>query len=222
VKTGADLSQVVSWNYANSREILENRTPIPTILHQRLSIDWSDKENRPPLPRASGMAGHDVHWLDRLEAGVKAHIQAMQQKRDEMAAQARPPQAVLDVVLTDPEAVKLGAGLNKAYAATLRMGKKGEYVNVLERAKAATEDYLAHFPPERRGAILLGALASVYGKEEGGSDTAVWLVGNKEAAGNGSIAHQTILALREIGVLDDLIVTEAGLIAYPAGMDAEG
>jgi len=25
----------------------------------------------------------EAHWLDRLEAGVKAHIQAMQQKRDD-------------------------------------------------------------------------------------------------------------------------------------------
>ncbi len=33
VKTGADLSQVVLWNYDNSREILESRTPIPAILH---------------------------------------------------------------------------------------------------------------------------------------------------------------------------------------------
>ncbi|MBK8986193.1 MAG: hypothetical protein IPM39_08945 [Chloroflexi bacterium] len=61
---------------------MESRTPIPAILHKRLSIDWSDKEKRPPLPRASGMAGGKLHWLDRLEAGVKAHIQAMQAKRD--------------------------------------------------------------------------------------------------------------------------------------------
>ena len=29
VKTGADLSQVVAWNFASSREILAKRTPIP-------------------------------------------------------------------------------------------------------------------------------------------------------------------------------------------------
>lgn len=225
VKTGADLSQVVSWNYANSREILQSRTPIPAILHQRLSIDWSDKENRPPLPRTSGIAGNEAHWLDRLEAGVKAHIQAMQQKRDELAAQARPPQAVLDVALADPEAVKLGAGLNKAYTAALRMGK-GQHVNTLERAKYAVEDYLAHFPPERRGAILLGALASVYSKEKPGSDAAVWLAGDKDETeparpgiGDSSIAHETIVALRQIGLLDDIIATKEGLVLYPSDLD---
>jgi hypothetical protein len=178
VKTGADLSQVVLWNYANSQEILESRIPIPAILHQRLSIDWSDKENRPPLPRTSGMTGYEAQWLDLLETGVKDHIKTMQEKRDELAAQARPPQAVLDVALADLEAVKLGARLNKAYAAALRIGK-GQHTNVLERAKAAAEDYLVHFPPERRGAILLGALASVYGKDDGGADTAVWLTDDK-------------------------------------------
>ncbi|MCL4267523.1 MAG: hypothetical protein KJ069_30395 [Anaerolineae bacterium] len=56
VKTGVDLSQVVLWNYANSREVLDRKIPIPAILHQRLSVDWADQENRPPLPRTSGVA----------------------------------------------------------------------------------------------------------------------------------------------------------------------
>jgi len=223
VKTGADLSQVVLWNYANSREILESTIPIPALLHQRLSVNWSDKENRPPLPRTSNLAEAEGHWLDRLEAGVKSHIQVMQEKRDKLVSQARPPQPVLDAALADPKAVQLGAGLNKTYAATLRMGK-GQYASVLERARASAENYLAHFPPERRGAILLGALASVYGKEEGGMDTAVWLAGGKGEAdqplpgmGPTSIAHETIEALREIGVLNDILPTKEGLVVYPAG-----
>ena len=226
VKTGADLSQVVSWNYANSREILESKIPIPALLHQRLSVDWSDKENRPPPPRTSNLAEDKGHWLDRLEAGVKGHIQAMQGKRDELVSQARPPQAVLDAVRGDPEAVQLGAGLNKAYAAALRMGK-GQYASVLERARAAAEDYLAHFPPERRGAILLGALASVYGKEDGGADTAVWLAEGRRQIdppypgfGRSLVAHETIEALREIGLLEDLVITKEGLIVYPIEMGA--
>jgi hypothetical protein len=161
-----------------------------------------------------------------LEVGVKAHIQVIQQKRDALVEQARPPEAVLAVGKADPEMVKLGAGLNKAYTAALRMGK-GKYENVLERAKDAAEDYLAHFPPERRGAILLGALASVYGKEDGRSDTAVWLAGDRDKAqnqlglGSPSIAHQTIEALREVGLLDDIITTKEGLVVYPAEMDVE-
>jgi hypothetical protein len=219
VKTGTDLSQVVLWNYANSREILESKIPIPALLHRRLSRDWTDTENRPPPPRASGLAGREAHWLDRLEVGVKAHIQFMQQKRDELVKQARPPEAVL--AGADPEMVKLGAGLNKAYTAVLRMGKKGQYTNVLERAKVAAEDYLAHFPPEQRGAILVGALASVYGKEDGGMDTAVWLAGESGTAEKLSVAHQTVEALRKLGILDELIMTREGLVVYPTLMDQE-
>lgn len=62
---------------------------------------------------------------------------------------------------------------------------------------------------------MLGALAGVYGKEDGGADTAVWLAGSKEEAdqplpgiGPSSIAHETIGALRELGVLDDILVTK--------------
>lgn len=221
VKTGADLSQVVLWNYANSREILESRIPIPAILHQRLSLEWSDKKNRPPRPQMSGIAGRTPHWLDRLEMGVKAHIRTIQEKRDELALQARPPQDVL--AAADPEAVKLGAELNKRFTAVLRMGKKESDDHVFERAKAAIADYLAHFPPERRSAILLGALASVYGKEDGGMDTAVWLSKSKndQAQLQISVAHQTIEALRQLGLLDAVIETKEGLVQYPRWVDAE-
>ncbi|MCC6602501.1 MAG: hypothetical protein IT327_04785 [Anaerolineae bacterium] len=219
VKTGADLSQVVLWNYDNSREILESRTPIPAILHNRLSVVWADRDKQPPPPRFSGtLPGQNEHWLDRLEAGVTAHIQEMQQKQDELVSQARPPQVVLEAA--DLKAVKLGAGLNKAYASALRRGK-GQNVSPLEPAKAAVEDYLMHFPPEQLGTILLGALASVYGKEDSGMDTAVWLTGIKENTGMDSVASRTIQALRSLGVLDDLVVTKEGLVIYPNGLDAE-
>jgi len=220
VKTGADLSQIVQWNYANSREILEGRIPIPAILHKRLSIDWIDRERRPPPPRASGkLVGEADHWLDRLETGVMEHIQAIQRKRDELIVLSHPPQAVLEAA--NVAAVRLGAGLNKTYAAALRQGK-GQHTSAFERAKAATEKYLMHFPPEQRGEILLGALTSVYGKEGGGMDTAVWLTSVDSESSDNSLSTQTIRALRSIGILDDLVVTEKGLIIYPHWLDAEG
>ena len=104
------------------------------------------------------------------------------------------------------------------------MGKKRQHANVLERARAAAEDYLAHFPPDRRGAILLGALASVYGKEDGGADTAVWLgeSSDDQAQLQLSIAHQTIEALRQAGLLNDIIETKEGLVIYPSQSDLGG
>ncbi|MFZ0548727.1 MAG: hypothetical protein WAM60_24970, partial [Candidatus Promineifilaceae bacterium] len=225
VKTGADLSEVVGWNYTNSREILESRIPIPPLLHKRLSVDWTDKDNRPPPPHSSGIGASDSHWLDGLETGIKEHIQYIVQRRDELAAQARPPEKLLEQV--SAEAIRLGAGLNQAYAAAFRMGK-GEHENVLERARAEAEDFLAHFPPEKRGEILLGALASVYKKEDGGSDAAVWLSASKTnrqqnqgESDKFSVAHLTIAALRQYGLLDDLIVTKAGLVVFPSELNVE-
>lgn len=57
---------------------------------------------------------------------------------------------------------------------------------------------------------MLGALASVYGKEDGGADTAVWLTVGKDnlARVSISIAHQTIEGLRGTGLLDGILVTK--------------
>ena len=64
------------------------------------------------------------------------------------------------------------------------------------------------------------------GKEDGGADTAVWLAESKKEAdqtqpgiGQSSIAHETIEALREIDLLDDVVQTKEGLIIYPPQMD---
>jgi hypothetical protein len=250
VKTGADLSQVVLWNYANSRQILEQRTLIPGLLHSRLSVDWSDKENR-PSPRWSSLAGNPEHWLDRLERGVKAHISTIQQKRDELTALARPPQALF--AAAEPEAVRMGAGLNQAFAGALNRSKppltqflpEGRKASQLEQAEAmskqrqahferaqqAAEAYLAHYHPSRHAAILRGALVSAYlgdGPGTPGSDAAVWLAGEQEENGlrtmalaaHSSIGQKTIEGLREIGLLDEIISTKEGLVVYPAGLEA--
>jgi hypothetical protein len=58
--------------------------------------------------------------------------------------------------------------------------------------------------------------------------TAVWLAGSKEETGQyqpgigqSSNAHEMIKALLEIGLLDDIIDTEEGLVMYPAEMVRE-
>jgi hypothetical protein len=96
-----------------------------------------------------------------------------------------------------------------------------------DRARLAAESYLAHYHPARHAAILRGALVSAYlGAGHGtlGSDAAAWLAGDPEAgsprAVGASIGHKTIEALREVGLLDDIITTKAGLVVYPAGFDA--
>jgi hypothetical protein len=79
----------------------------------------------------------------------------------------------------DEEAIRLGAAYNQAPVVTgaTALNRKGkrEYGSGLERARQAAEDYLAHFPPRHRlgrGAILRGALVSVYSSERPGSNAA--------------------------------------------------
>jgi hypothetical protein len=226
VKTGADLSRVVAWNYENSRQILEARTPVPGLLHHRLSVDYGDKENRPPLPLAS-----KGHWLDRLEQGVQAHNREMIQQGNELVARAMPPQVLFECVADETDVTALGAKLNQTYAWALKRAAatRGlEGGNRLEVARRAVEEYLTHFHPAQRGKILRAALASAYQAEKPVSDAAVWLSGtNNErdstqpGIGQSSIASLTIKALREIDLLDDIIATKEGLIVYPAMLNAE-
>lgn len=73
--------------------------------------------------------------------------------------------------------------------------------------------------------ILLGALVRVYGKDEGGVATAVWLAESEEETGQSlpgigqSIAHETIEALRKMGLLDDIVATKEGLVVYPTELN---
>ncbi|MBK8934865.1 MAG: hypothetical protein IPM76_21640 [Chloroflexi bacterium] len=195
VKTGADLSQVVAWNYANSREILDSGTPIPAVLHKRLSLDRTAEE-RPPRPRFS-----TDHWLDETVAGIEGHIEKMTAVRDEMAAAAKPPLALLEAAFAEPETIIIGAGLNKTFAAALReplppiTALNGETLTKAqraairqaqqqaryERARRAVWDSLHHHHPERHNAILRGAMVSAL--LSGGSDAAVWQAGEKERSG---------------------------------------
>jgi hypothetical protein len=192
-----------------------------------LSVDWTAKEDRSLTSRHSALAGRiadgsNAHWLDRLQA----------------AAQARPPEAVIQAALADPEMVALGAGLNQRFAAILNSKDKGQYQSVLERARLGVVDYLSYFPPAQRQRILLGALGSVYGGDEAGqgqtavgSDIAAWL----DAFDEGDLlqqnwrpwltglspARETMAALRQVGVLAEVIETKEGLVVWPAGLEAE-
>jgi hypothetical protein len=143
----------------------------------------------------------------------------MEGERDRLAAQAMPPRAVFDSVFDDPETVRLGGGLNATYARALKRARRerGRLDDAdYDRARAETEAYLDRFPPERQTAILRGAMVSAYLGETPESDAAVWLPGAKTETGRQpGIAHQSIRALREIGVLDEIAQTPEGLVAYP-------
>jgi hypothetical protein len=85
-----------------------------------------------------------------------------------------------------------------------------------DQARIETERYLAQFPEEQHTSILCGAMVSAYMSETPESDAAIWLPGEKTETGRKpGIAHKSIQALREIGVLDEIAETPDGLVAYP-------
>ncbi len=147
-----------------------------------------------------------------------------------MVKQTQPPPALFENVAE--EDVRLGAGLNQAFAAALNIHKKrtkrqppaasglgtprSVSLTALDHARQATEDYLAHFPPHRWGDILRGALVSVYQQEERGSDAAAWLGGERDEEGKrqAGIAAATVAALRDVGLLAEIIPTKAGLVVW--------
>ncbi|MCI0578139.1 MAG: hypothetical protein L0331_18295, partial [Chloroflexi bacterium] len=211
VKTGADLNRVKEWNYRYTRELLRRRKPVPGLLHGRLS---RSPDSPPSLPT-------NDHWLDRLEQGVKGHIAAVEARRDELVRAARPPRELFDSAFGDPAAVALGARLNQAYARTVKQLAKQQPDGELtaedhEAARRAVETYLAGYSASRRSAILRGALASAYLGETAGSDTAAWLAGARTEQGRQpGVAHNSIQALRDIGLLDEVDQMAGGVLVYP-------
>ena len=192
VKTGDDLSAVVQWNFDNSRAILEQGVPLPPILATRLSIDRTDRENPPPQPRWT-----DDHWLAQLQQGIQTHIDWITQQRDELSRQARPPQALFDAIQEDEEALALGRGLNQTFAAVLNDRTDNLFDDRFDKARAAAESYLSHFPPEKQERILLGALFSVYTDDDALSDVVTWLAGSENSLWfkDTSVARRTIKAI---------------------------
>ncbi len=215
VKTGADLSRVKQWNYDNSGQILRSKKPIPSLLHERLSID-REAESRPPRPIPTA-----DHWLDDIQRTLRAHVKKIEAARDELAGQAMPPQVVFDSAVEDPESVRLGGQLNATYARAMRERPHPDAPPTEadhEAARLAVETYLARFPGAQHTAILRGAMVSAYMGETPASDNAVWLMGEKQPDGTRTpgIAQKSIQALREVGALDEIGETHYGLIAYPA------
>jgi hypothetical protein len=213
VKSGEDLSGVKTWILDAYEQMLHDKTPVPRILHERISVH-ADKRGeawtRPVTP--------PDHWLDRQVAAIEGHITWYKAQRDEALAIAAPPQALLDVALAQPETIELGAGLNQAYGRTMKQLQRKRPLGLLpadhEQLRQTAEDYLARFRPEQQTAILRGAMASAY--LNGTSDAAVWLPGKKTDDGRlPGVASKSMEALREIGVLDRLGMLDGEVTVYP-------
>jgi hypothetical protein len=199
VKTGADLSRIRAWCEIASQHILEQRQPIPRILHDRLSM----QDDSSPI-----IASRD-HWLDHLVTGVQAHIADVEIRRDELMRQTMPPQALFDIA-HDENCYAEGAMLNSLYTRILQTTPHS-----YDRVRQACEQYLYKKDTPQ---IIRAALSHYYlNDDHNGNAAACWQYGQRQPQGGRApgIAQMTLDALREIGLLDELDTTGCGLLVYP-------
>jgi hypothetical protein len=199
VKTGEDLTKVKDWNYGYRRQLRKSRAAVPAILHSRAG---GDAEMGQPLPET-----HD-HWLDRVVGNIKAHIETVKTRRDELEKRTMPARELFDAVIAE-KSLEKGRQFNGLYRAVLKRGGP-------ELARQKAEEYLSHYPPEQQRGILRGAMADAYLGETPSSDAAVWQMGHKTEHGRApGIGDLAVEALREIGTLDEVSPGAGGLQRYP-------
>ncbi|MEL7432617.1 MAG: hypothetical protein AAFN11_01600, partial [Chloroflexota bacterium] len=221
VKTGTDLQAVKEWCFSASRKIVEARTPVPTRLVERLSL--ANEKDKPPLiPEIS-----KNHWFDKLIAGIEEHIAYIQTERDVIMTQASPPIEVFRVGY-ESSMLERGARFNQIYTSRLPWASRKRRGNLpiedtLELARQDTTKYLdreSDGDGQTKYRVLLAALAHYYTNPDHiGRDESVWQLGPKNHMGtrDSGIAQDTIQALREVGILDQLSRLNNGrIVRYPS------
>lgn len=214
-KTGEDLSPVRWWSENEGAAIRATGTAVPRAIQHRLSRPPEGTSNDLPPLRAT-----TNHWLDIRDEGVRTHLQAMESYREQLTAQAMPPEALFDAVFQKPESIQVGASYLATYGRAVKEMKAKRPLGVLtdadhDQLRKTAETFLSNYPEEQHTEILRGAMVSLYIKEERGSDRALWLQGEKTEQGvQPGIGHKSIQALREIGLLGEILPTKEGLITY--------
>ncbi|MGB7341610.1 MAG: hypothetical protein WBC91_22125, partial [Phototrophicaceae bacterium] len=207
VKTGEDLSAVRDWCYMACEVILTQRIAVPKLLVNRLSID---RESGRRVPRV--IESQD-HFLDQLLAGIEDHIEWIEIMREQLMAETMPPLKLFQTSLNQPAIVKAGARLNQLYTAQ----KPWLGAEQIEQAREKCEAYLAQYDEQDRHSILRSAWAHYYAnKRKTGYDECVWQLGEAQEKGRAQgIAQAMIVALREVGILDEIILHNNRLVVYP-------
>lgn len=206
VKTGEDLSPVLNWSQQRARAIRASGVPVSRLLHRRLGKPRED--------------GRDIatpttnHWLDRIENTVKTHISHIEQQRDDLLETLQLPDAVYAPLFERPDMLDAGSVLNKIYRTAVRPKQGGDATpEDFARARQAVQDFVGKYAPQERELVLLGSLVSA--TMMGKSDTAAWLDGEQDGKRTKGLAHDTMNALRGLGLLDEVQSIDGRVVTYP-------
>lgn len=227
VKTGTDLQSVKDWCLKASRLIVETRKPVPVRLQERLSLP-NEKGKAPLVPETS-----QDHWFDRLVAGIEEHINYIQAERDLIMAQTMPPIEVFNASYQSSDLLTQGARFNQIYTSRLPWAQRRRQQNQgipatieesLDQARQETSTYLDQMSrgdTQTRYELLLAATSHYYSNPDHiGRDESVWQLGEKNphtGTREKGIAQDTIQALREVGVLEQISRLDNGrIVRYPS------
>jgi hypothetical protein len=157
-KTGADVSAVKQWCYDDTRAALARGDRIPRRLLGRLARERGRAEGTlepPPVTTTEG----DYHWLDIFDLAWKGHIKQVQAVRDRFMAEARLPEALLQSVEHDPEALAAGSRFNQLYAATVKRLQREEFGvsqrEMMVEVQREVELQMNRYTAETRRALLI-------------------------------------------------------------------
>lgn len=209
VKTGADLTAVKGWCENFVEEWLQTDTAIPQFLSERLTSD--PDEDRVILT--------ENHWIDTMYKGVGSHIETMEDETNRLASKCSAP---IELINAGNDYLEAGKALRDEYAKAFRMSPKEiraiegikDYMHLFNADKdhnrrivmdVILERYIKKITPENRIKMVLGAIAHIFlvGKKNAVSDGAIW---------NKTIAPITLEALRDLGIISHITVTEDGYL----------
>ncbi|MCA9986609.1 MAG: hypothetical protein KDE59_20010, partial [Anaerolineales bacterium] len=234
VKTGLDLAPVKRWTQmAIARMVKHGQTnaayAMPVALLNRLPA-WLQPQARPA----------ERHWLDTLAHALEQHRAQYWADVAALATEACPPLTLFE---HGREWLSIGKELRQVYSRIMSESlvdadADDETPSSLalrasfEAARAASQAFLAQWPAEKQGYVLLGAAAYLYaqGPHERTSgepvrDSLLWQLGESVASDPDlpegqregrlpGIASMTIQALRHIGLLGEPVWTSVGAVLH--------
>jgi hypothetical protein len=223
VKSGLDLGPVKAWNQKAIARMVEHgrandNRALPAVLLERLP-EWL----RPQAKAAEG------HWLDTLANALEQHKAQYWADAEALAVEACPP---IEVFEHGREWLPIGKELRRVYSRIMRQAaqESDEVDNeVFAAARLASEAFLRQWPAEKQPYVLLGAAAYLYAQGPGKGvpvrDGLLWQLGAPRTGDDSlpraqrggrepGIAHQTIQALRWIGLLGCPVWTTAGAVLH--------
>ena len=211
VKNGNDVSSAKDWCYFQAGSLLSAGTRIPHLVADKFA----------------GLIGKDKtfqlttdHWLDKMELTVAAHIDYTERKRDALMNTCVMPVEVAAYAAEMKDA-PMGVGLVQVYNTAvnhfIRKNNGVITVDIFDQVRERCEEYITTVDGDI-AEVMIGALNAANTSNQ--NDSACWqLEGDGER--EGGFARLTIDALRQIGLLNEIGLTEAGLIAYPSAQVRE-